>query len=106
MSNILIAILIGSVAGVIDIIPMIIQKLDKYSITSAFFQWVVLGLVISFIKIPGINGWAKGLITAVLMAIPIVILVAKSDVKSVSIILITSAVLGSLVGLASLKFIK
>jgi len=105
MKNIILAFVLGAGAGIVDIIPMIIQKLDKYSTTSAFVQWLVLGFVITFIKIPGVDGWLKGLITAVLLSLPIVIIVTKDDPKSVLIILFMSALLGSLVGWLSTKII-
>ncbi len=103
MPNILLSLILGAGAGLIDIIPMLIQKLDKYSIVSAFVQWLVLGFIITFIKIPGIDGWLKGLIVAVIISLPIVIIVAKSDPKSIIIILATSAILGSIVGALSKK---
>ena len=46
MDKILIALLIGVVAGLIDVIPMIIQKMEKSANLSAFSHWVVLGLII------------------------------------------------------------
>lgn len=105
MRNILLALILGAGAGIIDIIPMLIQKLDKYATTSAFFQWIVLGFVITFIKIPGVDGWLKGLITAVLLSLPIMIIVMKDDPKSIVIILFMSAFLGSIVGWFSTKLI-
>ena len=95
----LIAILIGVGAGIIDIVPMILKKLDKYAIASAFIQWVILGLIIPYSHVLGLQSWLNGLVVAVLLSFPIVILVMKDDRKSVPIILIMSAVLGSLVGL-------
>jgi hypothetical protein len=97
MGKLLIALFIGIIAGVIDIIPMILQKLDRYSIISAFIQWIVATFVIIHIEF-GIEGWLKGLIVALLMALPIVVLVMKNDAKSTVPILIMSIVLGSLVG--------
>ena len=103
MKSILLALVLGAGAGIIDIIPMLIQKLDKYATCSAFVQWLVLGLVITFIKIPGVDGWLKGLITAVLLSLPIIIIVMKNDFRSIFIILFMSAFLGSLVGWVSEK---
>ena len=37
MDKLLFSAIIGLVAGVIDIIPMVMQKLPRYSIVSAFF---------------------------------------------------------------------
>lgn len=105
MNKFLLSIILGIAAGIIDIIPMVLQKLDIYAIVSAFMQWLILGLVINYLNI-GITGWQKGLITAVVLALPIVILIMKTDVKSVFPILIMAAVLGSAVGYIGAKFIK
>ncbi len=103
MHKLLISLLIGIVAGIIDVIPMIIQKIDKHANISAFVHWVILGIIISYIKIP-FAPWLKGLIIAELSALPIVILVAKDDIKSIIPILIMSAILGILVGITTTKF--
>jgi hypothetical protein len=50
MNNFLIATLIGLAAGLIDIVPMIIQKLDKRDTISAFVHYFALGLIIPFIN--------------------------------------------------------
>ncbi len=105
MNNILLFLILGAGAGVIDIVPMLIQKMDKYAIASAFVQWLVVSFVIGFIVIPGVDGWLKGLIVAIILALPIIILVAKSDPKSVPIILAMSAILGAFLGFLSKKII-
>lgn len=105
MGKFLAALTIGVIAGIIDIVPMIFQKLDKFSIISAFVQWIVVAFVITHIHF-GVEGWLKGLIVAIVMALPIVILVLKTDAKSVLPILAMSAVLGSLVGFVAERYIK
>ncbi|OGY87186.1 MAG: hypothetical protein A2233_03610 [Candidatus Kerfeldbacteria bacterium RIFOXYA2_FULL_38_24] len=103
MRSLLLSLALGVIAGIIDITPMIIQKLDKYATASAFVQWVILGFIITHINIPGVDGWLKGTIVAVLMSLPIIILVLKADRKSVPIILLISAILGGVVGFLSTK---
>ncbi|MCX7711570.1 MAG: hypothetical protein N2484_17150 [Clostridia bacterium] len=105
MNKLFIVLSIGIAAGIIDIIPMIFQKLDRYAISSAFIQWIIAAFVISYIQI-GIDGWIKGGVMAVLMALPVVILVMKTDAKSVLPILVMSAILGSLVGFFSNRLIQ
>lgn len=78
MKEILIALIIGIIAGVIDVIPMIIQKMDKYANLSAFSHWVVLGLIIPFVSW-NIAPWLKGLIIAEISAIPVLFMVASND---------------------------
>lgn len=105
MENIILTLIIGVLAGIIDVVPMIIQKMDRYSIISAFVQWMVVTFVIMNIDL-GVASWLKGLIVAVLMAVPIAVLIAKNEPKSVIPILIMSVVLGSIVGFAGDKFVK
>ncbi len=52
MHGLFIALFIGIVAGLIDVIPMILQKMDKLANLSAFTHWVVL--VSLFPMCPGI----------------------------------------------------
>lgn len=103
MSKLYISLLIGVIAGIIDVIPMILQKLDKYANISAFLQWVILGVFISYIQFP-LPPWLKGLIIAEASALPIMIMVAKNDKKSIIPIIVMSAILGCLVGIATAKF--
>jgi hypothetical protein len=103
MTKLFVSIGIGGVAGVIDIIPMLMQKLDKFSNWSAFIHWVVLGVMISYIQV-SLAPWLKGLVIAEISALPIIILVAKTDRKSVVPMVVMSAILGVAVGIATGKF--
>jgi hypothetical protein len=104
MENILIALAIGVVAGIIDVTPMIIMKLDKSALWSAFIHWVVLGLIIPFVNW-GIDPWLKGLIIGELVTLPIMIIVRTNDKKSLIPIILFSAILGIGVAIAGSKFI-
>ena len=104
MNDILIALIIGIIAGTIDVIPMIIQKLDKFASLSAFFHWVILGLIIPFVSWD-IQPWLKGLIIGELATLPVMILVFQKDKKSIIPISIFSAILGIGVAIAGAKFI-
>jgi len=104
MNDILTALIIGIVAGIIDVVPMLIQKMDKYANLSAFAHWVVLGLIIPYISW-NIAPWLKGLLIAEIAAVPILLIVAPKDKKAVIPILIMSAILGTGIGLAGAYFI-
>ncbi len=104
MKNISIALLIGICAGIIDVIPMIIQKLDWHADVSAFLFWVALGVVIPYVSW-NIKSWLKGLIVAELFAIPIIVITLTTGFGSVFPIMVMSALLGTLVGIVSKKFI-
>jgi hypothetical protein len=105
MKNIFIALIIGLSAAIIDVVPMIIQRIDKSACISAFIQWIVLGLIIPYVNW-NMQPWTKGLIIAELAALPIMILVFAKEPKSIIPIIIFSAILGIAVGLAGAKFIK
>lgn len=105
MKNIVKALLIGAAAGVIDIIPMIIQQLNIYAISSAFVHWLVLGLIIPFINWE-IRAWAKGIIISVLSSVPILIIIAEKEPFSTIPVMIMSIVLGGLLGIVGEKLVK
>lgn len=100
MKTILLTCLIGIIAGAVDILPMIKMKLDRYSIASAFVFYFILPFVILNIDLFGLVWWLKGGVTGLAMAAPTIIMVAKEDKKSVPPMLIMSAVLGTLIGIA------
>ena len=104
MNPIFIAALIGLVAGPIDVIPMILQKLDRRSCVSAFLQYFALGLIIPFVSWD-LHPCVKGLIIAELMAIPVMILVFPSDRKAVIPMTIFAAILGAGIGISGAYFI-
>jgi hypothetical protein len=105
MNNLLIALIIGIAAGTIDVVPMIIQKLDKYACFSAFAHYFILGLIIPFVQWD-IQPWIKGLILGELFSIPIMIIVSQKDKKALIPMSIFAAILGIGIAVAGAMFIK
>jgi hypothetical protein len=104
MNDFHIAILIGLIAGIIDVIPMIIMKLDKVSSISAFVHYFVLGLIIPFVNWD-LSPWLSGAIISFLSALPIMIIVFPKDKKALVPMIVFSIVLGAGIGIAGAKFI-
>jgi len=104
MSNYVISLLIGFIAAVIDIVPMIVRKMDKIFIISAFSVWVVLGLFIPKINFVAIS-FLNGIIVAVLFVLPMSFLIYKLDPKGLPAVIITTIVLGCGVGFFSGMFV-
>ena len=100
MDTLLLSVLIGIVTGTIDIIPMIIQKLDKRATISAFLQYFFVSIIIVNIDLPYIVWWLQGGLISVALALPVVVIVSKEDKKAVPIILTMAAILGTLIGIA------
>ncbi len=105
MNGILIALGIGIIAGIIDVIPMIIQKMEKSANLSAFAHWVVLGLIIPYVSWD-IAPWLKGLIIAEISAVPILLLIAPKDKKAILPITVMSAILGIAIAIAGEMLVK
>lgn len=100
MKELLLTLLIGIVAGIIDILPMLKMKLDKFSIFSAFAHYLIASFIIFSTDLFGMAWWLKGGAITLLLAIPVMILVAKEDKKSVVPMAVMSVVLGTLIGTA------
>ena len=104
MNDFLIAIIIGLVAGLTDVTPMIIMKLEKVANISAFVHYFVLGLIIPFVGWD-IAPWIKGIIISVLSALPVMIIVYPKDKKAIIPMIVFSLILGAGIGIAGAKFI-
>ncbi|MBN1186644.1 MAG: hypothetical protein JXR90_15440 [Spirochaetes bacterium] len=100
MRTLLVSMIIGIAAGIIDILPMIIQKMDKRSILSAFLQYFFVSIIIVNINLPGIIWWLQGSLIALALASPIIIIVSEKDRKAVPIIASMSVLLGALISIA------
>jgi hypothetical protein len=100
MQTLFISVLIGLVAGIVDVIPMIAQKLDKRATISAFLQYFFVSIVIVNINLPGIVWWLQGSIISLALVLPVIIIVSENDKKAVPIIASMAVVLGALIGIA------
>jgi hypothetical protein len=103
--KIIIGLIFGAIAGIIDVIPMIIQNLSMDANLSAFCFWIVSGFLISTsdLKFPSI---LKGIFISFLVLIPTIIIVAWQDPMSLIPISIMSLILGGLLGFMIEKFGK
>jgi hypothetical protein len=87
----------GALAGAIDVIPMVFQKMTWDANLSAFSMWVAAGILISSTSLQ-MKGYAKGLLLSLLVAIPAAILVGWNSPASLLPMGIAVIVLGSLLG--------
>ncbi len=70
MNTLFISMGIGVAAGLLDILPMILQKMEKISIISAFLQYFFVSIVIVHINLPGIVWWLQGSLISLALALP------------------------------------
>jgi hypothetical protein len=100
MNTFILTLLIGIIAGIVDVLPMIKMKLDKYAISSAFTFYLIMPFIIYNINILQDIWWIKGGIITFVLSIPIMILVAKKDKSSIVPMAIMSFVIGTAIGIA------
>jgi len=97
ISKIKAGIIFGIIAGIIDVIPMIFQKLTWDANLSAFSLWVIAGFMISTSDLK-INSVLKGILISFLILLPAAILIGWKEPLSLIPILIMTLILGGLLG--------
>ena len=97
LSKIKIGIIFGIIAGIIDVIPMIFQKLTWDANLSAFSFWVITGFIISISNLK-INSVLKGILISFLLLLPLAILIGWKQPASLIPIFVMTLILGSLLG--------
>jgi len=104
MNRIVAGLLVGVIAGILDVIPMILQKLSWVANLSAFTMWVIIGLLIATnnLKLPAI---IKGILISILLLIPTAIIIGSKETTSLIPITIMTIILGSISGIIINKLI-
>ena len=105
VKKIKIGILLGIVAGIIDVIPMILQNLTWDANLSAFTMWIVVGFLTATIDL-NINSIIKGLLIAFLVLLPSAILIAWQEPISLIPIIIMTTILGGILGFSIEKIMR
>jgi hypothetical protein len=89
--------LLGVIAGTIDISPMIAMKLPLSADISAFVQWVVVGFFIATSALK-MNGILKGVLISYLALFPTAILIGQNNPADLIPVFVMTLILGSLLG--------
>lgn len=87
------------VIGAIDALPMFLKKMDKANCWSAFLQYVVVTFIIFNTTLPQltVSDFVAGPLISFMMALPMVVMIAKSEKKAVPVILVNAVVLGLII---------
>ncbi|MCX6801172.1 MAG: hypothetical protein NTZ73_03210 [Candidatus Diapherotrites archaeon] len=103
-------IMLGIVAGIIDVILMLVQGLTWNANLSAFSLWVVSGFLIATSDIEfkdfKIRGGAKGVLISFLVLLPSAILIGWKEPFSLIPIFVMTLILGALSGFIIDKYGK
>jgi len=102
MNKMIFGLLIGALAGVIDVIPMLLQKLSWDADLSAFVMWLIVGFLVSVVDIK-VGSVPKGILIAFLVLAPTAIIIGAQEPISLIPIFIMTLILGSGVGYLARK---
>ncbi len=97
MQKIKLGLLLGMIVGIIDVVPMIIQKMTWDVNLSAFSHWIVVGFLIAISDLK-FKGVAKGLLISIVSLIPIAFLVWWNDKSSILPMSFSTIIFGSSLG--------
>ena len=105
MTKTKLGIIFGVLAGIIDVIPMIFQKLTWDANLSAIFFWVISGYFIANTELK-IKGAVKGVAVSFLVLLPSAILIGWKEPVSLIPIFLMTLILGSALGYCVDKYGK
>jgi hypothetical protein len=100
MDTLLLSVIIGIAAGIIDVTPMIIQRLPKYSTVAAFVYFFFISIIIVNIDLPHIPWWLEGGLISFALMVPVLIHVGHTDKKPLPVITVNAIIIGTLIGIA------
>src|SRR3989344_3760314 len=87
----------GFLAGIIDLIPMIIQNLTWDANLSALSLWIIAGFLISTTNLK-MNSVLKGIVISFLVLIPSAFIIGWKEPISLLPILVMTLILGGILG--------
>jgi hypothetical protein len=103
MKKITLGIISGIIAGIIDVIPMIFQKLTWDANLSAFTFWIVAGFFISTTKL-NFKGALKGFIISIILFIPLAFIIGWNEPTILIPIITMNVILGASLGYSIDRF--
>ncbi len=104
MRNSLKGLILGAIAGALDLIPMILQGLTLDANISAFIMWLVIGFLLTKVDL-NLKGFLRGLVISFLVLAPSAVLIGWKDPLVLVPVVLMTAVLGSLLGFGIEKFV-
>ena len=102
-NNIFVGLLLGAAAGVLDVIPMLLQGLTWDANLSAFFLWVVSGFMLATSNLK-LHPILKGIVIPFICLLPSTFIIGWKEPFSLLPIGIMTLILGALLGFTYNKF--
>jgi hypothetical protein len=103
MRRIYLGLMLGFLAGIIDLIPMLFQKLTLDANLSALSLWIIAGFLISTNNLK-MNSILKGIVISFLVLIPSAFIIGGEQPISLIPITIMTLILGAILGYSIERF--
>lgn len=103
--RIVIGLMVGLMAGILDVIPMLIQKLTWDANLSALSLWIVVGFMLatSDLHLPAM---IKGVVIAFFCLLPSMFIIGWNNPANLIPVFVMTGILGALVGFVFHKIVK
>jgi len=98
-NNIILGTVLGAVAGLLDVVPMVLQRLTWNAELSAFFLWLVSGFMLATSSLR-MNPVLKGIVISFLCLLPNVFIIGWKEPLSLIPIGVMTLILGASLGFA------
>lgn len=99
MDRFTLALLVGAIAGIIDVVPMLTRRLPLRFSLSAFCTYLFAGILVFYSDLPYLPWWADGIGITLMLAFPTLLALTGKDRKIVP-MLLNAVLLGFLIGVA------
>lgn len=100
MDRLTLSLITGAVAGALDVIPMIAQRVGFRACLSAFLQYFFAGILIFYSDLPRLPWWADGMAVTTMTALPVVLILTGKERRAIPVILLNALLLGFLISVA------
>lgn len=100
MTHFTLSIAVGAAAGLLDVVPMIAQRLPFRSCLSAFCTYFFAAIIVFYSDLPYLPWWADGMGVTLMMALPVLLTFTGRERKAIPVILVNALLLGLLISVA------
>lgn len=100
LSHFELSLAVGAAAGILDVVPMLFQKLPARSCISAFFVYFFAAVVVFHSKLPYLPWWAQGMAVTLMFSIPVLFTFTGKESKAIPMVLFNALLFGFLISAA------
>mgnify|MGYP000199583610 CR=1 FL=1 len=100
MDHFTLSLTVGAVVGLLDVVPMIFQKLSARSCLSAFFIYFFAAVIVFHGRLPYLPWWAQGMAVVLMLMVPVLFTFSGKERKAIPVVLFNALFFGFLISAA------